>query len=125
RQLFQNFLSNAIKFRVRERQPQINIECENILDELTGNELVRIKISDNGVGFDEKFKNKVFVIFQQLHTKKGYAGNGVGLAICKKIVDRHSGQIQVESTPDVGTTFTVTLPLTQEMNLVEGVQNGI
>jgi signal transduction histidine kinase len=129
-QLFQNFLSNAIKFRKPEITPMVYISAEV----MNANELfmyadetnidhqghwqreriVRITITDNGIGFDESYKEKVFEIFQRLHSNKLYEGTGIGLAICKKIVDNHHGSIQVISKPDKGTTFTITLPVSQE-----------
>ena len=78
-----------------------------------GNSHVIIKIEDNGIGFDEKYKDKIFQLFQRLHGKNEYGGTGMGLAICKRIVEHHNGSITVNSTPCAGTTFHVSLPKKQ------------
>lgn len=101
-QLVQNLLSNALKFTENSR-PQITIK-------VSGEEgYARFAISDNGIGIAKTDLNKVFEIFRRLHTQKDYPGTGIGLAICKKIVDRHSGRIWPESEPGKGTTFYFTL----------------
>jgi signal transduction histidine kinase len=104
RQLFLNLLSNAIKFRNKDVTPEIMITCK---DEGSA---FHFTISDNGIGIEEKFITKLFVIFQRLHTDKEYKGTGIGLAICKKIVLLHHGKIWIDSIPGVGTSFHFTLP---------------
>lgn len=101
-QLVQNLLSNSLKF-TNVNTPQIKIVCKE------ENGIVKFSISDNGIGISEKDFNKVFEIFRRLNTSKDYPGTGIGLAICKKIVDRHSGKIWPESIPGNGTTFYFTL----------------
>ena len=105
RQLFQNLIGNALKYRKEDVDPVINISVQS-----DGNGNVVIKIEDNGIGFDEKYKDKIFQLFQRLHGKNAYGGTGMGLAICKKIVEHHSGSMTVDSTPGVGTAFQVSLP---------------
>jgi len=104
-QLFQNLISNALKYRKEDVDPVINISVQS-----DGNGNVVIKIEDNGIGFDEKYKDKIFQLFQRLHGKNAYGGTGMGLAICKKIVEHHNGSMTVNSTPGVGTVFHVSLP---------------
>lgn len=100
--LFQNLISNAIKFR-SERKPLINIKVEDLRN------YWQFSIQDNGIGVEEEFKDRIFLIFQRLHAKDKYQGSGIGLAICKKIVELHGGKIWIESKPDVGSTFFFTI----------------
>lgn len=102
--VFQNLLDNAMKFRGDE-SPRINITAKTIEDE------VQISIADNGIGIDKIFSERVFTIFQRLHTKADYPGTGIGLAICKRTIERHGGKIWFESEPGNGTTFCFTLKI--------------
>ncbi|AFY77830.1 PAS domain S-box [Pleurocapsa sp. PCC 7327] len=108
RQLFQNLLSNALKFRRQEEPLIVRVFGER----LTGDRC-RISVSDNGIGFDEKYRDRIFQVFQRLHGRNEYEGTGIGLAICAKIVARHRGFIEAKSTPGQGATFIVTLPIRQ------------
>jgi signal transduction histidine kinase len=119
RQVFQNILSNALKFSREGVPPDIHITAE-IVGDLTKNSspdkngaFCRIAVQDNGIGFDEAYLNKIFVIFQRLHGRAEYEGTGIGLAIVKKIIDTHNGIITASSTEGKGSTFYIMLPLKQ------------
>jgi len=101
-QLLQNLIGNAFKFR-SERAPVVHVSA------VRDGAMWRIGVRDNGIGIDPEYHQRIFVIFQRLHTREHYAGTGIGLAICKKIVERHAGRIWVESQPGRGTTFFFTL----------------
>jgi two-component system CheB/CheR fusion protein len=116
RQVFQNLVSNSLKFSRENTPPKISITSEYLFgDESNNNHALgpqcRIVITDNGIGFDQKFSDRIFVIFQRLHTREAYEGTGIGLAITKKIIDRHNGSITAESKENQGTRFTITLPI--------------
>ena len=102
-QLLQNLVGNAVKFRAKDRPPVVTVAAERAGD------LWRIRVSDNGIGIDPQYFDRIFVIFQRLHTKEEYPGTGIGLAMCKRIVERHGGTIEVASAPGNGSTFTFTL----------------
>ena len=102
-QLLQNLVGNAVKFRAKDRPPVVTVAAERAGD------LWRIRVSDNGIGIDPQYFDRIFVIFQRLHTKEEYPGTGIGLAMCKRIVERHGGTIGVASAPGNGSTFTFTL----------------
>lgn len=109
RQLFQNLIGNALKFQMPDRPLCISIEGHLV----EGGQRGQITVQDNGIGFDGKHSERIFGVFQRLHSRSKYDGSGVGLAICRKIVERHGGTITVQSTPNQGTAFTVTLPMAQ------------
>jgi signal transduction histidine kinase len=107
-QLFQNLIGNALKF-VTDGHPQVRVAA-------TSDEgLVRISVSDNGNGIDPRFEKRIFEVFQRLHTREEYPGTGIGLAVCRKIVERHGGRIWVESKPGRGATFHFTLRPAQKV----------
>jgi PAS domain S-box-containing protein len=102
-QLFQNLLANAIKFR-RGPKPRIRVTAHPREGDW------ELQVKDDGIGISAEYFDRIFIIFQRLHSQAEYAGNGIGLAICKKIVERHGGKIWIESQPNQGTTFHFTLP---------------
>ncbi|MGV3657334.1 MAG: hybrid sensor histidine kinase/response regulator [Chitinophagaceae bacterium] len=119
RQVFQNLISNAIKFSKKDEKALIHIKGEIVADKDInspadpGGAYCRISIKDNGIGFQEKYLDKIFTLFQRLHGKEEYEGTGIGLAIVKKIIDKHNGIISAQSKEGVGTTFIIVIPLKQ------------
>jgi light-regulated signal transduction histidine kinase (bacteriophytochrome) len=105
RQVWVNLISNALKFSSRQDKPLIKIGAQE-----NGN-AITYHIKDNGVGFDMKYYNKLFGVFQRLHSSADFEGTGVGLALSHRIINRHGGQIWAESAPNVGTTFYFTIPI--------------
>ena len=112
RQLMLNLISNALKFQPPEGTPRVEIRGRN-LHSTSGEPLCEITVQDNGIGFDEKYIDKMFAVFQRLHGRGEYEGTGVGLAVCRRIVDRHHGSITAKSKPGQGAVFTITLPAHQ------------
>jgi PAS domain S-box-containing protein len=106
-QLLQNLISNALKYYRVEAPPIVIVRAK------VENKLCRLTVKDNGIGFDEKHLTRIFRVFERLHGRGKYEGTGIGLAICRKIVDRHRGDITATSTPGKGSTFVVTLPTQQ------------
>lgn len=116
-QLFINLIGNSLKYSQPDLVPEISIESEKVnsdqFPELLDQNIkkfYKITFTDNGMGFDPQFKETIFVLFQRLHSRQDYPGTGIGLAICKKIVENHKGFITADSTPDEGSVFTVFLP---------------
>lgn len=102
--VFQNLLGNAVKFR-REEPPRVEVATHRTGDEWT------ITVSDNGIGIDPAYRDQIFTIFRRLHNRADYAGTGIGLALCKKILEFHGGRIWVADTQGPGTTIAFTLPV--------------
>jgi light-regulated signal transduction histidine kinase (bacteriophytochrome) len=102
-QVFQNLIANAIKFQREDVPPQVHVSAERQDEEWV------FSVADNGIGIDPEQAERIFHIFQRLHTEDEYPGLGMGLALCKRIVERHGGHIWMESTPGNGTTFLFTL----------------
>jgi signal transduction histidine kinase len=108
RQLLQNLLGNALKFRRKDVAPIVKLHAS-----MVSGGLCRITVTDNGIGFKPEHGEKIFRMFERLHPRAQYEGSGMGLAICRKIVERHGGGIAATSTAGQGTTFTVILPVKQ------------
>ena len=111
RQLLQNLIGNALKFRRPEEPPVVKVAAQ-IMSDATGREVCELTVSDSGIGFEEKYLDRIFNVFQRLHTRNEFEVNGIGLAIVKKIALYHGGDITANSKPGIGTTFRVTLPAT-------------
>jgi len=120
RQLMQNLISNALKFRKPEEPPVVKVESR-FINSANGSgdrrpavgRLCELIVQDNGIGFDQKFADRIFGIFQRLHGRGAYEGTGIGLALCRKIAERHGGSIEAKSAPGEGATFLVTLSVKQ------------
>jgi signal transduction histidine kinase/DNA-binding response OmpR family regulator len=112
RQLMQNLIGNALKFHRSDEPPIVWVQGRLVPD-ANGKRLCEITVRDNGIGFDEKYRDRIFQLFERLHGRDEYEGTGIGLAICRKIVERHGGTITAQSAPEQGATFTVLLPAQQ------------
>jgi light-regulated signal transduction histidine kinase (bacteriophytochrome) len=112
RQLLQNLAGNGLKFHKPDVPPRVEISGQ-----ANGN--AQIVVSDNGIGFDEKYAERIFTMFERLHGRAAYEGTGIGLAICRKIAQRHGGDIRAYSSPGEGARFVVTLPIRQSSGLVD------
>jgi len=122
RQLLQNLISNALKFQRAEVKPEVIISAkvldnaDSLAGSMPGAEICQIQVRDNGIGFDERYLERIFQVFQRLHSRSEFEGTGIGLAVCRKITDRHMGTISAKSTEGDGATFIVTLPVKQRMS---------
>ena len=121
RQLFQNLISNSLKYSRDGIIPELSItyqftdhkENEQASNSLLNEKYCRIYVKDNGIGFDSKYNEKIFTVFQRLHSNSVYKGTGIGLSICKKIVEKHNGTITAQGIVNEGSLFTITLPIRQ------------
>ncbi len=114
-QLFGNLIGNALKLHRPGVPPQVSLESQVIDDDVIGGvQICRLSIRDNGIGFDENHLDQIFSMFGRLHGHDEYPGTGIGLAMCRRIVQRHGGEITPTSTPGVGSTFTVNLPISHD-----------
>ncbi|KAK6020033.1 ATPase/histidine kinase/DNA gyrase B/HSP90 domain protein [Ostertagia ostertagi] len=116
-QLLLNLLSNSIKYRKPGAALLVQIKAEKVkagdhpgVSEASNTDIWKISVADNGIGFEPEYERKVFELFQRLHGRDEYSGTGIGLAICKKIVQNHHGSITAKGRPGVGATFTIYLP---------------
>lgn len=127
-QLLQNLIGNALKFHRPEVSPVVKVYAQAVMptgasfvlenEEIqvgdSDDTLCRLVVEDNGIGFDEKYLDRIFTVFQRLHGRAEYEGSGIGLAVCRKIVERHGGTINAESEPNCGASFYINLPIAQE-----------
>ena len=111
RQIFQNLITNAMKFHKEGEHPLVQIECED----RKGDYLFRVK--DHGIGIEPEYLEQIFLMFKKLHSENKFKGTGIGLSICKKIVEQHGGEIWAESTLGEGTTFFFTVSKELEVNI--------
>lgn len=109
RQLFQNLISNAIKYSKPDIPPVIEITCKN-----SGPGYIELRVKDNGIGIEEKYKDKIFQAYERLHSKDEFEGTGLGLALCKKIAEVHKGSIKIKSEKNIGSTFIIQLPVSKD-----------
>jgi light-regulated signal transduction histidine kinase (bacteriophytochrome) len=109
RRLLQNLIGNALKFRQDATPPLVRVQGRLLNGALTGR--CELTVEDNGIGFDEQYLDRIFSIFQRLHSRSEYDGTGIGLAVCKKIVEHHAGTITAQSRPGEGSTFVIILPV--------------
>ena len=125
KQLFQNLLANAIKFRKPDVHPMISITTADGPDmqSTSGADVVTILIKDNGIGFDEVFLDRIFLPFQRLHGKSEYSGTGIGLAVCRRVAERHGGSLTATSKVGVGSTFIITLARKNQIFELEEAPN--
>lgn len=114
RQLLQNLIANALKFQSEGVEPQVSITSVPTEPNTAGDEAIQLLVADNGIGFEEKYLDRIFTPFQRLHGRNEYEGTGIGLAVCRKIVERHGGKLTAKSSPGEGATFIATLPLKQK-----------
>jgi light-regulated signal transduction histidine kinase (bacteriophytochrome) len=110
RQLLQNLVANALKFHQPGKSPVVHVYMENVDLGVPAEGMARLVVEDQGIGFDEKYLDRIFTVFQRLHGRGEFEGTGIGLAICRKIVQRHGGDITAKSTPGQGSSFLVSLP---------------
>lgn len=112
-QLFQNLIGNALKYSRPEEPPEISIEAQR-----TGDEWV-FSVADNGIGIEQQYLDRIFQVFKRLHGRETYSGTGIGLAICKRIVERHGGRMWVESEPGTGSKFYFAIPYREDVGTEE------
>jgi PAS domain S-box-containing protein len=122
RHMLLNLVGNALKFRRKGVAPQVKIYAERLPEAAgAGGEMLRLVVEDNGIGFDERYQERIFQPFQRLQGRSQYEGSGIGLALCRKIAERHGGSISARSRPGKGSTFTVTLPVVQPQRIKENL----
>ena len=115
-QVFMNLIANSLKFHQKDARPRVTVSCEtNVTSPVVDDERVWccLRFADQGIGFETQYAERVFSLFQRLHGRDEYSGTGIGLALCRKIVERHGGMITAQSEPGAGAVFTIFLPMTQ------------
>ncbi len=126
RQLMQNLIGNALKFHKEGETPVISVSASIVNNgnnpgrRQLSSKICQITCSDNGIGFDEQYAKRIFGVFQRLHGKTEFEGSGIGLSVCKRIVERHGGSIEAKSVPEEGAIFIIRLPLEQPHDLTQG-----
>jgi signal transduction histidine kinase len=113
RQLFQNLIANALKFHRRDAPPVVRVSAAMLPPQNGSGATCEIRVADNGIGFDAKYLDRIFNVFQRLHGRNEYEGTGIGLAVVRKIAERHGGRITADSREGEGATFIITLPVSQ------------
>jgi signal transduction histidine kinase len=121
RQLLQNLIGNGLKFRRPDVPPVVRVAAEIIRSTDRGPDC-RLTVADNGIGFEEVYLDRIFNVFQRLHGRNEYEGTGMGLAIARRIVERHGGTITARSAPGEGATFIVTLPVSRIKDSIDLVK---
>jgi light-regulated signal transduction histidine kinase (bacteriophytochrome) len=123
RQLLQNLITNALKFHRADEPPIVTIsgtfvraEKQRSESAISEGRLCRITVEDNGIGFEEQYSEKIFQVFQRLHSRDEFEGTGIGLAMCRRIVERHGGRITAQGTPGKGSLFEISLPIAQNVS---------
>ncbi len=116
-QLFLNLINNALKFHKPGEAPMVRISAQSERTSRDGSSACEIQFTDSGIGFDEKYLDRIFTIFQRLHGRHEYEGTGIGLAVCRKIAERHHGSLTAKSSLGAGATFIVTIPTHQKQEL--------
>ena len=122
RQLIQNLISNALKFHAPAVKPEVMVSAkvldnaDSLAGSMPGEEICQVVVRDNGIGFDEQYLDRIFLVFQRLHSRSAFEGTGIGLAVCRKIAERHGGTISAKSAEGDGATFIVTLPMKQRIS---------
>jgi PAS domain S-box-containing protein len=123
-QLLQNLIGNALKFHQKGKPPGVRVFAERAGCKQTGGGVLQLVVQDDGIGFDEKYLDRIFTMFQRLHGRTEYEGTGIGLAICRKIVQRHGGDITATSTLGRGTSFLVALPVRHTIENTTLIRDG-
>lgn len=122
RQLLQNLISNALKFQKPGVKPVVKISAIKEISQTSHRQVCTLTVEDNGVGFEEKYLDRIFAVFQRLHGRDTYEGTGIGLAVCRKIAERHGGSITARSKPGRGSAFIITLPIHHKKQSVANEQ---